>query len=122
MTVDVELFLRTIRQQLQQTPRIAPEKDWVAGGQAADGRAVVLYTAKDGGALLGRIWNLDSYAVLFGTEDAAKLARAAYTSEISEPEGPAVLRQEGWADGLVENTNSMRWLGLVPDTTPDSIV
>ena len=120
MSPDLELFLLTIHQQMKRKPLTAPEIDWVAGGCAPDGRAVVLYTATPGGPLLGRIWDLDGYAVLFGTLDAAKLARAAFTSEISEPPGPAITRQVDWADGLVEERASVRWLGQVPDNGSNS--
>ena len=115
MTVNAAEFVEAIRVKLGESPSIAPEKEWVAGGITKDGDAVVLYRTISGGPVLGRRWNLQQFASLFATEDAYVLADAAYTSEIAEPEGPAVLLDVTWAAGLVDSPREVLWVGEIPD-------
>lgn len=111
MTVNASEFVEAIRVKLGESPSIAPEKEWVAGGVTTDGDAVVLYRATSGGPLLGRRWNLQRFVLLFGTEDVHLLADAAYTSEIAEPEGPRVRLDVDWAAKLVDSPSEVLWVG-----------
>ncbi len=84
--------------------------EWVAGRAYREDVAILLFRDNRDGVIHGTRWDLTEFSALFDPNSPADLAETVWVNEINDPSGPGELLDVDWATGLVEDTDSVRWL------------
>lgn len=104
------LALRRIAAEASERDADAPEL--LACAPLGAGGAVVLYREQPAGPVLGKRYDVQTFAALFSPALAADdLAEIAYRNELADPSGSGEVLDVGWADGLGYDRSQVQWVG-----------
>ncbi|MCK9894027.1 hypothetical protein [Frankia sp. AgB32] len=108
---DPALFLRLVREQVQDPENILGENvAWVAGRVLGTDSVVMLYREGADGPVIGRHYLVPELASMFDANVATEeLARIVFVDEITDPSGPGRQLAVDWADGLVPDPSAVTW-------------
>jgi hypothetical protein len=90
---------------------------FVAGRVVEQDRLVILFRWMQRPEVFGAIYDLTDYRSTFGTATADFLAGSIVSNDLAAPPGHGVMLDVDWADGLVPDSNLIRWVGAPAEIT-----